>query len=101
MTETDPAPCAAKLKALADATRLAVMEALLDGPRRVGDLVELLGVEQSLMSHHLRVLRDMGLLEARRDGKAVVYALAPEVAAEQGLDLGCCRLSFKDREGAA
>ncbi|MCP3961236.1 MAG: winged helix-turn-helix transcriptional regulator [bacterium] len=98
MSTNDPSSCAAKLKALADTTRLAVMESLLDGPRRVGELGEQLGVEQSLLSHHLRVLREMELLEARRDGKAVVYALAPGVAAamaDRTLDLGCCQLSFE------
>ena len=91
--------CASKLKALADATRLAVVESLLAGPKRVGELGLQLGVEQSLLSHHLRVLREMGLLEAKRDGKAVVYALAPGVeaaAADRTVDLGCCQLSFED-----
>ncbi len=104
-----PSPCAAKLKALADTTRLAVVESLMAGPRRVGELGELLGVEQSLLSHHLRVLREMGLLEAKRDGKAVIYALAPGVegAAARGrspnratrtVDLGCCQLSFEGED---
>lgn len=97
----DPSPCVAKLKALADSTRLAVMESLMGGPKRVGELGDELGVEQSLLSHHLRVLREMGLLATRRDGKAVVYALAPEVEsakAERRLDLGCCQLSFDGAE---
>ena len=101
---TDSTSCAAKLKALADGTRLAVMESLLDGPRRVGELSELLDVEQSLLSHHLRVLREMELLESRRDGKAVVYALAPGVAAamsDRTLDLGCCQLSFEASSAAS
>ena len=93
------APCVTKLKALADATRLGVVESLLAGPKRVGELGEELGVEQSLLSHHLRVLREMGLLEASRDGKSVIYALAPGVegrAAARTLNLGCCQLSFED-----
>ena len=93
----DAEGCAAKLKALADPTRLSVMEALMDRPRHVSELVELLGVEQSLLSHHLKVLRDIGLLEASRDGKAVLYSLAPGVegaSAEKTLRLGCCQLSF-------
>ena len=67
------------------------------GPKRVGELGEQLGVEQSLLSHHLRVLREIGLLEARRDGKSVIYTLAPGVegmAAARTLNLGCCQLSF-------
>ena len=73
----------------------------MDGPKRVAELGEQLGVEQSLLSHHLRVLREMGLLATRRDGKAVVYALAPEVEggiADRTLDLGCCQLSFDETD---
>lgn len=95
--QEDAQGCAAKLKALADGTRLAVVEALMEKPRHVGELVELIGVEQSLLSHHLRVLREIGLIEAARDGKAVLYSLAPGVEgapAEKTLRLGCCQLSF-------
>ncbi|MEM7585942.1 MAG: metalloregulator ArsR/SmtB family transcription factor [Acidobacteriota bacterium] len=94
-------PCVSKLKALADGTRLAVMESLMEGPKRVGELGDELGVEQSLLSHHLRVLREMGLLEAQRDGKAVVYTLAEGVEggmAQRSLNLGCCQLSFPQEE---
>ncbi|MEE8524477.1 MAG: metalloregulator ArsR/SmtB family transcription factor [Thermoanaerobaculia bacterium] len=95
--ESRPADCADKLKALADVTRLAAMEALMDGPLHVGELATRLRVEQSLLSHHLRVLREMGLLEATRDGKAVLYALAPGVeGTDRTLQLGCCRLSFEE-----
>jgi ArsR family transcriptional regulator len=90
-------PCSEKLKVLADATRLAVIEVLLAGPKRVGDLQTHLRVEQSLLSHHLAVLREAGFVAAERDGKGFLYRIAPEVArAVSGnvLDLGCCRLSF-------
>ena len=96
---TDSPPCVAKLKALADTTRLGVVESLMSGPRRAGELGEQLGVEQSLLSHHLRVLREMGLLEARRDGKSVIYTLAPGVEGVPSariLNLGCCQLSFEE-----
>ena len=89
--------CVGRLKVLADETRLAVIESLMDGPKHVGELVDLVGVEQSLMSHHLKVLRDAGLVQARRDGKAVLYRLSAHVTGASGgkaIDLGCCRLSF-------
>ena len=89
--------CAAKLKVLADPTRLAVLEALMEGPKHVGALVQLLEVEQSLLSHHLQTLREAGLVEAERDGKAVLYRLTPGVTARtsgSAIDLGCCLLSF-------
>ncbi len=93
----DPADCSAKLKAMADPTRLAVLRRLLDGPRNVTQLCGLLGVDQSLLSHHLRVLRDAELVVGEREGKAVRYRIAPGVGLddeERAIDLKCCRLSF-------
>jgi ArsR family transcriptional regulator len=89
-----PLDCAELLKVLADGTRLAVMRELMSGAKHVGELGELLDVDQSLLSHHLAVLRRVGLVVAARDGKAKSYSLAPEVAAQGALDLGCCQLSF-------
>ncbi len=90
--------CADLLKVLADETRLDVVRQLMLGPRHVGELNESLGLEQSLLSHHLRVLKESGIVEAQRDGKAVLYRLAPQVEARrkgQVIDLGCCQLQFK------
>lgn len=88
--------CAQKLKILADTTRLTVLQLLMDRPRHVGELNDILEVEQSLLSHHLRVLRQSGFVEAERDGKAVLYRLATQVQVNSGkaIDLGCCVLSF-------
>jgi ArsR family transcriptional regulator len=89
--------CAEKLKVVADPTRLSVLEILLEGPKRVGEINALLGIEQTLLSHHLKVLREAGLVEAARAGKAVVYRLAQHVEVAhtgRALNLGCCRLSF-------
>jgi len=89
--------CAQLLKVLADETRLAVMERLLEGPMHVGEINETLGVEQSLLSHHLKVLREAGMVTAERDGKQVLYALAKSVQGKRrgrAIDLGCCLISF-------
>jgi len=89
--------CASKLKVLSDSTRLAVLEFLMDGPRNVGELMEELSVEQSLLSHHLAVLRDHGLVEATREGKTMIYQLPTDVsdsAAGKAINLGCCKISF-------
>jgi DNA-binding transcriptional ArsR family regulator len=89
--------CASKLKVLSDSTRLAVLESLMGGPRNVGELMEELNVEQSLLSHHLAVLRDNGLVEATREGKTMIYQLPEEVSdstAGKAINLGCCKISF-------
>ena len=89
--------CVRKLKVLADSTRLAVLQLLIESPKHVGELNAVLEVEQSLLSHHLKVLRNEGFVRATRDGKAVLYSLAPAVGrldAGKAIDLGCCLLSF-------
>lgn len=94
----DVSTCASLLKVLADETRLAVMEQLMAGPKHVGELNEPLAIESSLLSHHLRVLRDAGLVVAERDGKQVLYRLSPKVQGERqgkAINLGCCLISFE------
>ncbi|MEH2087060.1 ArsR/SmtB family transcription factor [Nostoc sp.] len=88
--------CVEKLKVLADETRLAVLELLIDSPKHVGEMNAILGLEQSLLSHHLQVLRRSQLVVPSRDGKAILYRLAPEVEVTTGkaLNLGCCVLYF-------
>ena len=89
--------CASLLKVLADETRLAVVEQLLDSPKHVSEMNESLGIEQSLLSHHLKVLRDAGLVTSERDGKQVLYRLSPSAQGQRqgrALDLGCCLISF-------
>lgn len=100
MPDRGPHPdtsCAEKLRVLSDATRLSVVELLMSGPKRVGELNRVLDLEQSLLSHHLRVLREAGFVVTQRDGKGVLYDLSPEFKSEQGgtLDLGCCAISFE------
>ncbi|MGE0473319.1 MAG: ArsR/SmtB family transcription factor [Nitrospirales bacterium] len=89
--------CAGKLKILSDPTRLGVLESLMTGPKNVGELMWQLDVEQSLLSHHLAVLRDHGLVEATREGKTMIYQLPENVAdatSGKAINLGCCKISF-------
>ena len=63
--------------ALADPTRLAILDRLRSGERSVNELCGHTAARQSLMSFHLRALRDAGLVFARKDGRTVWYALDP------------------------
>lgn len=63
------------LKVLAHPVRLQIIEYLKDGETGVGKLVQELGVEQSSLSRHLAVLRELGVLEARQEKKNVYYNL--------------------------
>lgn len=92
--------CANMLKVLSDETRLHVVRLLMDKPQHVGQLNEVLKVEQSLLSHHLGLLRKAGLVIGERDGKAVLYRLSPEAELRRDgriLNLGCCKLSFDEK----
>lgn len=71
-------------QALADENRLRIIEVLQQGERCVCDLQSSLGLGQSLLSHHLRVLREAGLVRSRRDGRWVHYALSDEVLERAG-----------------
>lgn len=92
--------CATMLKALADGTRLRILESLLVEEKCVSELVEELKCPQPHASHHLRILRDAGLVERRRDGTQMCYRITQTVqralANQQGqaLNFGCCELRF-------
>jgi len=63
-------------QALADPTRILILYALAESPRRVSGLAELLDAPQSTVSRHLKVLRERRLVTTAREGANVVYALA-------------------------
>jgi DNA-binding transcriptional ArsR family regulator len=59
--------------AVAEPRRREILSFLALGERPVGDLVTALGLEQPSISKHLRVLRDVGLVQVRRDGRRMLY----------------------------
>jgi DNA-binding transcriptional ArsR family regulator len=65
------------LQVLADPSRKAILDLLRDGERPVGELVTALHQSQPGVSRHLRVLRDVGLVESRADGQRRLYRLCP------------------------
>lgn len=60
---------------LGEPNRLTLVVDCLDAPRSVGELSDRAGLGQSLVSHHLRLLRAARLLKATRRGKQVLYAI--------------------------
>lgn len=61
--------------ALSDPRRVCILAALIDGERNVSTLAELVGISESGVSHHLRHLRQLRLVRARKVGRQVFYAL--------------------------
>jgi DNA-binding transcriptional ArsR family regulator len=67
---------------VAEPTRRRILDLLRERSRPVGELVELSGLSQPLVSKHLRVLRDAGLVRVRQDAQRRWYELRPEPLAE-------------------
>jgi DNA-binding transcriptional ArsR family regulator len=68
--------------AVAEPARREILEALLSGPRAVGELVTQTGLSQPNTSRHLRILREAGLVESRAVGQRRLYGLRGEGFAE-------------------
>ncbi len=66
------------LKSMADETRLVILTMLQDGEMCVCEIMEGLPVSQPAVSHHLRTLRQAGLINDRRQGKWIYYSLNHE-----------------------
>ena len=65
-------------KVFGDATRLKIMQVLLDNEMCVYDIAQILNMTQSAISHQLRILKQMALVKNRRDGKVMFYSLADD-----------------------
>jgi ArsR family transcriptional regulator, arsenate/arsenite/antimonite-responsive transcriptional repressor len=71
-----------RFRALADDTRLKIIDRLRDGEECVCNLTGPLGTPQSLLSFHLRALKDAGLIQDRKEGRWVYYSLNLEALDE-------------------
>ena len=79
-------------RALADVNRLRIVRRLAETPSTVTELIDHVGLSQPLVSHHLKRLRDAGLVVTRRAGRETICSLRPgafdEVAARERDVLG-------------
>ncbi|MDP3445319.1 MAG: metalloregulator ArsR/SmtB family transcription factor [Ignavibacteria bacterium] len=74
---------AARLKAIAHPTRIAIIEMLSDGGRlSVTEIYQQLEIEQAAASHHLNIMKNKGVLDSRREGKKIFYCLQNEALSE-------------------
>lgn len=84
-------------EALAEPTRRRILDLLRERPRLVGELVDLLEMSQPLISKHLRVLREAGLVNVRQDAQRRWYELRPEPLAELDQWLAAYRHLWEER----
>ena len=78
MVESPPADIDAVFHALSSGPRRAVLDALADGERTVGDLAAPFDISLAAISKHLKVLEGAGLVERRPEGRTTVCRLRPE-----------------------
>ena len=67
---------------LAEPNRRLLLDALLSGAKPVNTLVEVVGMRQPVVSKHLRILRDAGLVKVTPDGQRRLYSIHAEPLAE-------------------
>lgn len=73
---------ASYLRGLANRYRLLILCSLLEGEKCVSDLLEELPISQPLISQHLKILRDEGIVESRKDAQKVIYSILDQSAAQ-------------------
>ena len=79
-------------KIFGDSTRIKILYVLFESEMCVCDIAQLLGISQSAVSHHLRVLKQSKLVKVRKEGKSVIYSLTDDhvrTIIDQGLEHVC------------
>ena len=84
MSPTIEIDCVDFCRALADETRQEILQLLMEGEKCVNDLVEHFDTSQPTVSHHLTILKNLGLVSRRKEGKRVYYSVNQENVIE------CC-----------
>ncbi|HZI99114.1 MAG TPA: metalloregulator ArsR/SmtB family transcription factor [Gemmatimonadaceae bacterium] len=82
MARTQIERAAALFHALSDETRLQALEMLKGGERCVCELQDQIDIAQSRLSFHLKVLKDAGLVEDRKEGRWSYYSIVPKALDE-------------------
>jgi ArsR family transcriptional regulator, lead/cadmium/zinc/bismuth-responsive transcriptional repressor len=65
-------------RAFSDTSRVRIVSALLNGEMNISALAEVVGISESAVSHHMRGLRQMRMVQSRREGKEVHYRIDDE-----------------------
>ncbi len=88
LDEHTAAHVAELFRAFSDTSRVRILFAILEKEMNISALAELVGVSESAVSHHMRGLRQMHIVRARREGKEVYYSIVdPHIVAlfQQGV----------------
>lgn len=88
LDEHTAAHVAELFRAFSDTSRVRILSAIVEKEMNISALAALVGVTESAVSHHMRGLRQMRIVQARRDGKEVYYSIVdPHIVAlfQQGI----------------
>ncbi len=80
LTEHVAAHLAELFGAFGDTSRVRIVSVLVHGETHVGAIVSAVGLTKSAVSHHLRVLRQLHIVQVRREGRQLFYSLDAHVA---------------------
>lgn len=88
----------ARFKILSDPNRIRILRILKDQPLTVNHIVEKVGVERTLVSHHLKIMRENKMIVSKKCGRHVFYSIHEDLAAEcnNSFNFGCCVISFNE-----
>lgn len=94
--------CSKALKAISDLKRVKILELLSKSEMCVTDIVKSMKVYQPIISHHLAILKNAGVIIDRRQGRRIIYSLHPGVCKKLSefvdrVDFGFCSVEFKRR----
>ena len=73
------------LRCIGEPTRLRILKLLAGGEKCVGEIIKALNKEQSLISHHLKALKECNIVEARQEAQKIYYKLADPSLGELAL----------------
>ena len=83
------------LKSVSDVTRLAVIEMLLNEKEvSVSEMIKFMNIEPTLLSHHLSILRDEGIVKSVRIGKSAIYSFVKKVKVTNGIKLNGIKITL-------
>jgi ArsR family transcriptional regulator len=88
LDEHTAAHVAELFRAFSDTSRVRILSAIVEKEMNISALAEQVGITESAVSHHMRGLRQMHIVQARRDGKEVFYCIVdPHIVAlfQQGI----------------
>lgn len=89
LDEHTAAHVAELFRSFSDTSRVRILSAIIGKEQNISALAKLVGVRESTVSHHMRGLRQMHIVQSRRDGKEVYYSLVDPhlvVLFQQGID---------------